>query len=73
VGKFKDNFLKEKAYPHGIGRMMYCGTQGSYIIEGHFIKGQATGFARWIWEDGLTYTGHLKNFKCHGQGTKILG
>lgn len=43
------------------------------MIEGYFKKGQATGFARWMWADGLSFEGNLINFKCDGNGTRILG
>ena len=58
--------------PDGIGRLTYSGINGAYVLEGYFVKGVATGFCRWIWHDGLVYEGHLKNFKCHGVGKKIL-
>lgn len=47
--------------------------QGSFILEGYFDNGRATGFARWIFEDGICFEGKLKNFKCHGQGKKFIG
>jgi hypothetical protein len=43
------------------------------MIEGYFKRGQATGYARWIWADGLSYQGSLINFKCDGTGTRIQG
>jgi hypothetical protein len=52
---------------------MYSGIHGSYIIEGYFSKGQATGYCRWIWNDGTCYTGTLKDFQTNGKGIKILG
>ena len=63
--------LDEK--PHGLGRLIYRGIQGAYILEGYFLNGQATGYARWIFEDGLCYEGQLLNFKCHGMGKKSFG
>jgi len=65
---------KESPYvPHGLGRLIYSGIYGAYILEGYFDNGKATGFARWIWDDGVNYTGQLKNFICHGEGKMILG
>ena len=59
--------------PHGVGRLLYAGVAGGYVLEGYFERGQATGFARWIWADGVCYEGNLKNFKCHGEGKKNMG
>lgn len=58
--------------PHGVGRLLYCGMYGAYLIEGMFDNGNATGYCRWIWHDGLVYMGNLKNYKPDGQGIRIL-
>ena len=59
--------------PHGLGRLVYSGIQGAYIIEGTFFEGKVSGYCRWIWHDGMYYCGFMKGFNCHGQGKKILG
>ena len=59
--------------PHGLGRLFYSGITGSYILEGTFFEGKPFGYCRWIWDDGMYYVGHMKGFKCHGRGKKILG
>ena len=69
----QDLFKSLEEKPHGLGRLIYRSIQGAYILEGYFFDGQATGYARWIFEDGLCYEGQLLNFKCHGRGKKYCG
>ena len=73
--KHKDKGLlaQDDMIPHGVGRLIYSGVNGAYVLEGQFDNGTATGYVRWIWQDGLCYTGHIKNFKAHGNGKQILG
>ena len=75
TSKQKDKVLLEQdgMIPHGVGRLVYSGINGAYVIEGQFDNGTVTGYGRWIWQDGLCYQGHLKNFKAHGEGKQILG
>mmetsp|Transcript_13654 Transcript_13654/g.21378 ORF Transcript_13654/g.21378 Transcript_13654/m.21378 type:complete len:119 (+) Transcript_13654:854-1210(+) len=59
--------------PHGLGRLLYAGIFGAYVLEGYFKNGYATGFCRWIWADGVKYEGSLRRFQCHGEGHMIMG
>ena len=69
----KERMFVGKYEPNGLGRLLYIGTHGAYMLEGVFVKGLATGYARWIWNDGVCYQGTLNKFKCNGKGKKIMG
>ena len=56
-----------------MGRLVYAGTSCQWILEGLFKDGKPEGFCRWIWDDGLCYTGQVKDYMCEGTGEMILG
>ena len=57
--------------PHGLGRKISL--KNGRILEGQFIAGIATGYARYIWDNGDYYIGYVKDSMANGKGTLYKG
>lgn len=48
--------------PDGLGRLIYSGVSGAYILDAQFSFGQATGSGRWLWNNGRVLKGNFQKF-----------
>ena len=48
--------------PDGLGRLIYSGVGGAYILDAQFSFGQATGSGRWLWNNGRVLKGNFLKY-----------